>query len=380
METPTQSINAIQSPAWDDMERMAKYTADSKLFGITSPAQAMCLFAICTSEGINYISALRRYHIIEGRPSMRADAMLAEFLKAGGGVIWHIRTDQMVAATWFADTKKIDDAARARGAKRFELLWLLPFEEDPSKSSKIMHELAGIARDGEETILRTYADCEEKGLTLGKGGETKTNWATSPRQMLTARNLTEGIRLVLPGLIAGIAEEGEARDIASAEREERSRALAAALGPQAAAKATAAETVADLRERAMSTDNPEERRQLLGAASDLANADEIPGLAQDAPAQQCEVLPANAPVPPVASVPPQEEPWPADWREYKLRLVKASAYKGKKLGSLTPAEIHVLHEKRALPHMDSQDEDLRIEAAYIKKAFSELPKAEEGAK
>jgi hypothetical protein len=116
------TTNPMVLDSWESMERMAKNVADSKMFGITNPAQAMCLFAICQAEGMNPITALRRYHLIEGRPSMRADAMMAEFIKAGGGVLWHVRSDEMVAATWFSDAKKIDDQARERGAKRFALL------------------------------------------------------------------------------------------------------------------------------------------------------------------------------------------------------------------------------------------------------------------
>ena len=36
------------------------------------------------TDRISPIEFIRTYHLIEGRPSMRADAMLAKFVQAGG--------------------------------------------------------------------------------------------------------------------------------------------------------------------------------------------------------------------------------------------------------------------------------------------------------
>ncbi len=96
------------------------------------------------------------------------------------------------------------------------------------------------ATPDEECIIRTLQDAIDKGLatTYSKDKDPKTgkfekvlktNWAQSGRQMLTARVITEGIRLMAPGLIAGIVSEDEARDIADQGREQFGRIVAGAI-------------------------------------------------------------------------------------------------------------------------------------------------------
>ena len=124
------SLVVKQPMSLDQIRDFAKDVASSRMFGIDNPNQAVCLMMICQSEGIDPIMALRRYHLIEGRPSMRADAMQGEFMSRGGAIIWHVRTDDMVAATFFADKDEIDEDARTRAASRFDKLWALDNEED----------------------------------------------------------------------------------------------------------------------------------------------------------------------------------------------------------------------------------------------------------
>lgn len=217
---------ALQSTAiqtYEQMEAASIKLSASKLMGAnTTPEMVFGLMLLCQCEGLNPIAAMKRYHIVEGRPSMRADAMQAEFLAKGGGLLFHVRTDEMVAATLFIDKSKMDDASRKRATERFEILWELDAETDSQKRSQLMVSAAKLSMEGEETIIRTLADCIQKGLACKSGGEElKANWKTSPRQMLTARVITEGVRLVNPGLIAGIYSEDETADIAKQEREAR---------------------------------------------------------------------------------------------------------------------------------------------------------------
>lgn len=242
MNEPTQ----LMSP--EDMKNLAEHAAKSGMFGLTNSSQAFCLFAICAAEGLNPVTALKRYHIIEGKPSMRSDAMLAEFIAKGGGVLWHIRSDSSVAATFFADAKRMDDKAIERAKKRYLALVTGDFKGASDQ-----------AHPGEDTILRTLADADTKGLSMcwkkGKDEkftrERKTNWAQSPRQMLTARVITEGIRLIAPGIVAGVASPEDIEDSHEALPESAeappSRDLAAmqAVLEQHEENALAATTIAD---------------------------------------------------------------------------------------------------------------------------------------
>jgi hypothetical protein len=220
LERVTQPLpKALQLSTWEDLDRMAQTVAKSGMFGINNPAQAICMFAIAQSEGIDPLSVLRKYHVIEGKPSMRADAMLAEFKKAGGGVIYHVRTDKVVAATYFEDKKRITAEAESRSIERMNILLSLEFDDlDPKERKELYLQLTRLNKEGEQTIIRTMDDATKKGITQGKNG-MKHNWATYPKAMLAARCDTEGIRIIMPGLIAGIMETTEAIEVAAQAEE-----------------------------------------------------------------------------------------------------------------------------------------------------------------
>ena len=160
----TQSPVSPELTTISEMTQLAKAVATSKLFGMQTPEQALVLMALCRSEGKDPIQAVRQYHIINGKPSMRADAMLGEFQARGGKVQWGERTNTAVSGTF----------------------------SHPS--------------GGELTVTWTLKDAQEAGLT---GNPT---WKKFPRQMLTARVISEAIRTVLPGVVAGIYAPEEVMD------------------------------------------------------------------------------------------------------------------------------------------------------------------------
>jgi hypothetical protein len=85
---------------FDQQVKLAEAFAKSKMFGITTPEQALALMCLCEAEGLHPATAVRDYHIIQGRPAMKAEAMLARFLRNGGKVEWHERTDKVAEATF----------------------------------------------------------------------------------------------------------------------------------------------------------------------------------------------------------------------------------------------------------------------------------------
>jgi hypothetical protein len=143
---------------FEQMERMAVTVAKSKLFGMETPDQALALMALAQSEGIHPMTAVRDYHIIKGRPSLKADTMLARFQKAGGVVKWLCLTDQKCEAEF----------------------------------SHPVHSPAPVKIDW--TI--------ERAKKAGLAG--KDVWVGYARAMLRSRTISEGVRTVLPGVIQGI--------------------------------------------------------------------------------------------------------------------------------------------------------------------------------
>lgn len=60
-----------------EASRIAEYIAESGLFGCKTKEQAFALMLLADAEGLHPAAAARDYHIIDGKPSLKADAMLA---------------------------------------------------------------------------------------------------------------------------------------------------------------------------------------------------------------------------------------------------------------------------------------------------------------
>lgn len=164
-----------------DIERMAMAVAKSNLFGVRTPDQAMALMLVSQAEGMHPAIAARDYHVINGRPTLKADAMLARFQAAGGTVKWNKYTDTEVSAV-------------------------------------VSHPAGGSVE-----IDWTIAMAEKAGLTKNP------TWRQYPRQMLRARVISEGIRTVFPGVAVGVYTPEEAEDF----DKKPGRAPAAAPAPAA---------------------------------------------------------------------------------------------------------------------------------------------------
>ena len=162
--------NALTVPNYQvsDMERMAKAFAASKLFGVQNLDQALALMLVAQAEGRHPASAAQDYNIIQGRPAKKADAMLRDFLSAGGKVEWHSLTDEKADATF-------------------------------------SHPAGGSARI-DWTLKRAQA-----------AGITNPMWKKYPRQMLRSRAVSEGVRTVCPGATSGMYVPEEVQDIVHVE-------------------------------------------------------------------------------------------------------------------------------------------------------------------
>jgi hypothetical protein len=152
----------------DQIERMAVSVARSGLFGVKTPDQAMALMLIAQAEGLHPAIAARDYHVINGRPALRADAMLARFQAAGGKVEWGEYTDTRVVG-------------------------------------KFSHPSGGSVE-----VAWTTKMAESAGLTRNP------TWKSYPRQMLRSRCISEGIRTVFPGVVVGTYTPEEVEDMAPA--------------------------------------------------------------------------------------------------------------------------------------------------------------------
>lgn len=210
-ESKSVVVRHEQPVSLPDMQVMAKNIAEGGMFGIKSEAQAMSLMLLCQAEGLHPILALRRYHIIDNKPAFRADALQGEFEREGA-ILWHVRDDKECSATFWRhgdalvkDSREAFERAVKRAMERY-------------KRMKAGQDVSDLAWPNELTIIRTFDDAVAKRVACSWDTEKsdwklKKNWRQSPRQMLHARCLTEGVRAINPGLVAGIYTEDEIRDI-----------------------------------------------------------------------------------------------------------------------------------------------------------------------
>jgi hypothetical protein len=153
---------------FSEVQAMAEVAAGSKMFGFKNPQEAMAIMLLCQAENLHPAVAMRDYHVIQGRPALKADAMLARFQQAGGSVQWKDYTDEKVTGVF---------SHPAGGT--LEVSWTL------AKAKAI-----GIA--------------------------SKDNWRNYPRAMLRARVASEGIRSVYPGCVVGVYTPEEVQDFTPA--------------------------------------------------------------------------------------------------------------------------------------------------------------------
>jgi hypothetical protein len=141
----------------------------SGIFGLDKPEQGEILAMQCMVEKKSPLELARTYHFIQGQLAIRSDALLAKFQQAGGTVVWTERSDEKVKATFRKGTSSADIVAD-------------------------MKEYVG------------------NGTALGKDGKLKDNWKKWPRRMLTARAISEGVRLIAPECCFGtyVVEELDA--------------------------------------------------------------------------------------------------------------------------------------------------------------------------
>ena len=157
-------MSALVTISVNEVERMAHAVAKSGLFGVKNVEQAMALMLIAQAEGMHPAIAARDFHVIQGRPALKADAMLARFQSAGGKVQWTSYTESKVAGIF-------------------------------------SHPAVGSVE-----VEWTFAQAQKAGLT------GKDVWKQYPRAMLRARVVSEGIRTVYPGVAVGVYTPEEIAD------------------------------------------------------------------------------------------------------------------------------------------------------------------------
>ena len=154
-----------------EMDQMAGAIAASGLFGMKDKNSVLALMAVAQSEGLHPATAARDFHIIQGRPALKADAMLARFQNAGGKVEWKDYTDERVTGVF----------SHPNGGN-LAVTWTI------EQATKI-----GLVKPG-------------------------SGWQKFPRAMLRSRCISEGIRSVYPGSVTGFYTPEETETFTSPQQ------------------------------------------------------------------------------------------------------------------------------------------------------------------
>lgn len=145
-------------------ERVASAIVKSGFWKDANPNAVLMLCYLAEAEGHHPAVVYRDYHIMQGKPAKKAEAMLRDFIQGGGKIEWHVLDDECADATF----------SHPSGSAR--IIWTLERAKQ-----------AGIARNA--------------------------MWSKYPRSMLRSRVVSEGVRTVYPGATSGLYEENEVADI-----------------------------------------------------------------------------------------------------------------------------------------------------------------------
>lgn len=154
----TEQNNALSIvPGVSDLEKIGALFENSGVFGCTTPGQGFVIAMTCIQSGMTPLKFVQTYNIIEGKPSMRSDAMLSRLLELGGSYEIVNRTPEVAS-------------------------------------------IKATFREATGTFTLTWEEAQEEPFVRTRDGKLKKNWA-SPRvrmQMLWARAVSDAVRTVCP--------------------------------------------------------------------------------------------------------------------------------------------------------------------------------------
>lgn len=149
-----------------DTTTMAKAVAESGLFGYKSINQALTMLLLAESENMHPMSAVKQYHIVNGKPVLKSAEVLSRFQNAKGSIKYISSTDE-----------------------KCEIEFTHP-------------------QGGSLTIKWDIAKAKKAGIY-----DTNAVWKKYPSNMLRARCITDGVTALFPSCLGGNMPETVAEDI-----------------------------------------------------------------------------------------------------------------------------------------------------------------------
>jgi hypothetical protein len=151
-----------------DMTVMADSIVKSGFYGFKSKEQVMAVMLVAQAENKHPASVVQEYDVIQGKPALKSQAILARFQLSGGSVQWDEVTNKKVKGTF----------KHPQGGS-LTVEWTIE-----------MAKQAGIYREG-------------------------SGWSKYPEDMLRARVISRAVRSIYPACILGHYATEEVMDFDS---------------------------------------------------------------------------------------------------------------------------------------------------------------------
>lgn len=161
----------------DGIEMMGNAICRSGMFGCESKEAGIVFALQCIAENKPPLEMAKNYHLVKGKLTKRADAMLADFRRAGGKITWDdLKNENVQSAIFDFEGNKTNGSFSMDDAKR-----------------------AGLVRSG-------------------------SAWDKTPAAMLRARCISETLRAIAPEIVQGVYVPEEI-DVAESKNQTTKKAI-----------------------------------------------------------------------------------------------------------------------------------------------------------
>lgn len=174
-------INNVQ-----ELQFLGTVLSQSQLFGQSNPAEGLAIVAMCHQKRISWMDFMGNFHMIKGRVSKKADAILADFHMIGGTHIPISRTEEVAEAKFTV----------GKTSYTSKLTW-----------EECKHE-PFIYQGKEEDVIKLLEAGNMDALKI----KAKYRTPRARKQMLWARVVSDGVRVLAPECCRGIYTPEEVGD------------------------------------------------------------------------------------------------------------------------------------------------------------------------
>lgn len=169
-----------------DLQTLGAVLAQSQLFGAKNPAEGLAIVAMCQQKRISWMDFMETFHMIKGRVTKKTDAILADFHRQGGKHIVVSRTPECAEAKFTnGETSYIS-----------KITW------EDCKAEPFIYQ------GKEDDVVNALERGDASRLAI----KAKYRTPRSRMQMLWARCVSDGVRVVAPECVQGIYTPEETDD------------------------------------------------------------------------------------------------------------------------------------------------------------------------